>query len=245
MQIGILQTGDSPEELHARYGSYGEMCINLLKQNHGCFNFQTFRVFEDEFPATATDYDGWLITGSRFSAYDDFAWITKLKDFIREIHATNRPLVGICFGHQIIAEALGGQVEKSDKGWGLGTDDYILNQDTPFSTDENTLLTLNIFHQDQVVTPPPQARVYASSDFCQYAGFVIGDSVLTIQAHPEFLVNFNRELLEARRGIVIPDKLVDRAMIQLEATDTRADSIRFAKWVKDFYLGSSPHFSQE
>ena len=237
MQIGILQTGDTPEELLQQHGNYNNMFERLLGQQHDEFEFLVYRVIDGHIPHNITDCDGWLITGSKFSVYGTQPWIPALKDLIRQIVDTDIPLVGICFGHQIIAEALGGRVEKSDKGWGLGLDTYKL---APGSIiDEQKLITLNIFHQDQIVELPPGAEVYASSEFCQYAGLVLNNQILTIQAHPEFQTEFNRQLLEARKTSVIPKDLAYTAIKELSDQDTQGDSDRFGNRLSEFFKAST------
>ncbi len=233
MRIGILQTGDAPEELQQQHGNYSNMFIRLLGQNHADFEFEVYRVLDGQIPDDVNLNDGWLITGSRFSAYGKQPWIPALKSFIRNIVDAGLPLVGICFGHQIIAEALGGRVEKSDKGWGLGLDTYTLASGSPI--DGKKQLTLNIFHQDQIVKLPPGAEIYASSDFCEYAGMVIGDQVLTIQAHPEFQADFNRQLLEVRKTSVIPEALAHRAIEELNEQDAQHDSNRYGANISEFF----------
>lgn len=232
MRIGILQTGDAPVELKHQFGEYSDMFVALLSVHKHDFSFKVYPVLHNEFPADANECDGWLITGSRYSAYEGQPWIHELKEFVRQIAATDKPLVGICFGHQIIAEALGGRVEKSDKGWGLGLDTYTLSDDAPESVPQ--ALTLNVFHQDQIVKLPPNTRIFASSDFCQYAGMLIGDKIMTIQAHPEFLNEFNCQLLQARKNNVVPENLANEAIIRLQKHNAKADSNLFAKWIRDF-----------
>ena len=122
MKIGILQTGHAPDALIDDTGDYDEMFRDLLG-GHG-FTFATFAVVDGQFPDSAKDADGWLITGSRHGAYDDLPWIPPLEDLIRDIHARGLPLIGVCFGHQIIAQALGGKVEKFKGGWAIGRTTY-------------------------------------------------------------------------------------------------------------------------
>lgn len=234
MRIGILQTGDAPDELQSQHGNYSDMFVRLLGQNHAGFEFTIFRVIDGKIPDDVNLCDGWLITGSKFSAYGKQPWIPGLKAFIRQIVDAGLPLAGICFGHQIIAEALGGRVEKSDKGWGLGLDTYRIASGSPLGAQDKT--TLNIFHQDQIVKLPPNAKVFAHSDFCQYAGLYIGNNVITIQAHPEFKMEFNRVLLEARKSTVIPEALAHTAIEELDAQNARTDSERFGASLSNFFL---------
>lgn len=233
MRIGILQTGDNPQELQDKYGNYNSMFVRLLGETHTDFKFKVFRVIDGEIPNSVNLCDGWLITGSKFSAYGAQPWIPPLKEFILKIVEARLPLVGICFGHQIIAEALGGRVEKSEKGWGLGLDTYKIAPDSPLKNQDQ--LTLNIFHQDQIVKLPPEAKVFASSDFCQYAGLTIGDQIMTIQAHPEFQKEFNRQLLKIRKTSVIPEALANKAIEQLSDSGIQVDSDRFGASIRDFF----------
>ena len=233
MRIGILQTGDAPEELQAQYGNYSNMFVRLLGQHYTGLEFVVFRVIDAQIPPTVNACDGWLITGSKFSVYGSQPWIPALKAFIRDIADAGLPLAGICFGHQIIVEALGGHVEKSEKGWGLGLDTYHIAPDTlPGALDK---ITLNIFHQDQVVRLPPDAKVFAHSDFCEYAGLLIGEQIMTIQAHPEFERAFNHQLLEARKTSVIPEVLANEAIIELNAQEPKTDSDHFGAGLVDFF----------
>ena len=143
MKIGILQTGHAPDELKSASGNYDEMFRRLL-DGHG-FSFDTYPVLDGVFPDGAEAADGWLINGSKHGAYEDHDWITPLEDLIREIHARKMPLVGVCFGHQVIAQALGGKVVKYDGGWSVGHTEYRLH---------GAPVQLNAWHQDQVVELP-------------------------------------------------------------------------------------------
>jgi GMP synthase-like glutamine amidotransferase len=196
MLIGILQTGHTPEDLVDEAGDYPSMFVRLL-DGHG-FSFRTWRVVDMEFPASAAAADAWLLTGSRHGAYEDHPFIPPLEALIRDAYAQGVPLVGICFGHQIIAQALGGRVEKFAGGWSVGPTEYRFG-DRP--------LMLNAWHQDQVVALPPGAEVVASSPFCANAALLYGDRAFTVQAHPEYGDDFLVGLMRTRGGAVPPDRL--------------------------------------
>ncbi len=200
MKIGILQTGQAPETIRGALGDYPDLFQHLL-DGHG-LGFRNYHVEAMEFPASIHDADGWLITGSRHGAYEDHAFIPPLEAFIRDAYAAAVPMVGICFGHQIIAQALGGRVEKFDGGWSVGAQDYDFGGQT---------LTLNAWHQDQVVTRPEGAQVAASSGFCENAALIYPGRAFTVQAHPEFRDEFVQGLIDTRARGVVPDALLDGA----------------------------------
>ncbi|MCU0901180.1 MAG: type 1 glutamine amidotransferase [Cypionkella sp.] len=205
MRIGILQTGLAPEALAPAMGDYPDMFARLL-DGHG-FTFRTFQVVNGQFPADVRDCDGWLITGSKHGAYEDHPWIPPLEDFIRAAYAARVPMVGICFGHQIIAQAMGGKVEKFAGGWSVGPTEYQFEGET---------VTLNAWHQDQVVQRPEGAKVIASNDFCENAALLYDDRALTIQAHPEFQPDFVDGLMKTRAIGVVPDPLLQAAATRLD-----------------------------
>ena len=204
MLIGILQTGLAPEALSPAMGDYPDMFARLL-DGHG-FTFRTWRVVDGEFPASVHDADGWLITGSRHGAYEDHPWIPPLESFIRDAYAAHVPLVGICFGHQIVAQAMGGVVQRYDGGWSVGPTDYDFDGET---------LTLNAWHRDQVVKKPDTAKVIASNDFCANAALLYDDRALTVQAHPEFRPEFVDGLMKTRGKGLVPDDLMAKATERL------------------------------
>ncbi|KIN71699.1 type 1 glutamine amidotransferase [Sulfitobacter guttiformis] len=212
MKIGILRTGHSPEEMIETLGNYDQMFERLLDGND--FEFETFSVVDGIFPDSAEAADGWLITGSKHGAYENHAWIPPLEDLIRDIHATGKPMIGVCFGHQIIAQAMGGKVEKFNGGWSVGRTEYVL---------EGKPVALNAWHQDQVVTLPETARVVGSSDFCANAMLAYGDTIWTVQPHPEFSAEFIDGLIKTRGEGVVPDKQLVAATTTLPLPTDNAD----------------------
>lgn len=217
-----MQTGRSPDELRETLGDYDDMFVRLLADSG--FEFTTYAVLDGEFPESTGDADGWLITGSRFGVYEDHSWIPPLESFLRSAYRESVPIVGICFGHQILAQALGGKVEKSDAGWSVGVVDYAIDG-------FESTLPLVAWHQDQVVVPPPEARTIGSSDSCPHAVLVYGDRALTIQPHPEFNTEFVAGLFAARRHL-LP---ADRAESGLRSLDREVASTPIAETIAAFF----------
>ncbi|MGL3607534.1 type 1 glutamine amidotransferase [Rhizobium sp. G187] len=215
--IGILVTGHSPAELTGEYGNYADMFMRLLGKFD--FEFKTYFVVDGVFPESPKEVDGWLLTGSKFGVYEDHEWIRKLEDFIRRVHAEGVPMVGICFGHQVMAKALGGHVEKFKGGWSAGPVTY-RRSDTG---EEQVLLA---WHQDQVIKVPEGAEVVGKTDQCENAVIRYGDWGLSYQPHPEFSPAFFEGLASARRS-AIPESLYEEVK-SVEAsisTDRVADEI--------------------
>ena len=236
MKIGILLVGRASEDLVDKYGTYAEMLINLINSDEKLFEFKTFNILDGIFPLNHNDCDGWIVTGSPHGVYEEHSWIPIVSQLIKDIYDNKLPIFGVCFGHQLIAQALGGNVEKSTKGWGLGLHTYQINNKTNYMGNLSSEVTLNICHQDQVLNPPNGATVYAKSDFCENAGFYIKDKVLTMQAHPEFLVDFIKDLLTARRDVTIPKQFVDPALIGLKSHPDSVQSNQFAETIRRFFL---------
>jgi len=217
MRIGILQTGHAPDEVQGALGDYANMFERLLGDRG--FDFDIYNVVDNVFPTGPEAAAGWLITGSKHGVYEAHDWLPPLEALIRDIAASGRPLIGVCFGHQVIAQALGGKVEKFEGGWAVGRQVY------DFGGEE---LALNAWHQDQVITPPPGAKVLASNDFCRYAALAIGDNVMTFQPHPEFGSEMVKGLID-HRAEKVPEPLVDKARAALAApTDSDVLAERMA-----------------
>lgn len=221
MQIGILQTGHAPESIKAELGEYADMFERLLAEQG--LSFTRYFVVDMDFPESVHAADGWLITGSKHGAYEDLPFIPPLEAFIREAYAAHVPMVGICFGHQIIAQALGGKVEKFSGGWAVGPTTYRIGGQE---------FSLNAWHQDQVTELPEGAEAIGGNDFCRNAALAYDDQILTIQPHPEFTPQMTRMLIDQRGRGVVPDDLLDDALAKL---DGPTDSAAMARQIADFF----------
>jgi GMP synthase-like glutamine amidotransferase len=206
MKIGILQCGHLMEEVANRHGNYSALYRRLLGEAD--FEYETWSVVDMEFPESVHDADGWLLSGSRHGAYEDLPFIKPLEAFIRTAYAEHVPLVGICFGHQIIAQALGGKVEQYKDGWAIGRQTYHF--------DDLGEVSLNAWHKDQIVRRPEGATVVASNDFCENAALVYDTRAFTVQAHPEFDNPVLADLVLHRKGHPgFPDEVMRRAEAEI------------------------------
>jgi GMP synthase-like glutamine amidotransferase len=226
MQIGILQTGQAPDALKRDAGDYPDMFARLLAGRG--LTFRTWHVEAMDFPAGVHDAEGWLITGSRHGAYEDHPFIPPLEAFIRDAYAAHVPVVGICFGHQIIAQAMGGRVERHAKGWAVGAQAYDFGGQT---------VRLNAWHRDQVVAVPEGAQVIATNAFCENAALLYDDRMLTVQAHPEFRPDFVDGLMRTRGPGLVPDDLMAAARARL---DVPLDQASMADRIADFFHKARP-----
>lgn len=224
-RIAILETGAPPPALAARHGDYPAMFRALLGEG---FDFETFDVRSGDLPDPAA-FDAAIITGSSAGVYEAYGWIAGLLDWIRAARGRTR-LVGVCFGHQAMAQALGGRVEKSDKGWGVGLHHYQVASSEPWMSPAAATVAIPASHQDQVVEKPADARVILRSDFTPFAGLAWGEDAISMQPHPEFTPAFATELTAGRHDRIDP-ALVARAVDSLGAADDRGV---VGGWIRQF-----------
>lgn len=234
MRIGILETGRPPDVLKDKHRNYPGMFEDLLREANPELTFESFAAIDGEVPSDPHRCDGWLITGSRHGVYEKLPWMLRLEQLIRDCVKAKVPVVGICFGHQIMAEALGGKVVKSDKGWGLGLHDYEITKVPGWMTNAPDRMTIPAVHQDQVVEKPPGAEVIATSPFCTYAALAYDDVGLSFQGHPEFSEAYQRDLLDVRFKGLAPDAVVAAAKESFAAR--QSDSAKAARWIGTFFL---------
>ena len=212
-RVTIIETGLIPLQHRERHGSFPQMFQHMIGAADPSIDCDVVSVVAGEPLPDPTGLQAILITGSPAGVYDNVDWIVPLEDFVREAHASRIPMVGICFGHQLMAQALGGLVRKSDKGWGIGRHVYDI---TPGNgVIEGARIALACSHQDQVLEPPHGARTFMSSDFTPHAGLLYANgAALSVQPHPEFSVDFAHVCCELREGKA-PDKVVAAAKASL------------------------------
>lgn len=233
LRIGILETGHNSEQLACRFGRFFDNFQRWLSVHQDEFpiELKAYWVENGELPARVDECDAYIITGSAAAVYDEHAWLSAARVFVQALLAARIKMLGVCFGHQLIVDALGGRVEKSAKGWGVGRHTYNVTQTMPWMTPQLPSFSLLACHQDQVVELPPGTQVLASSAFCEYAMLRIGEQVLTVQAHPEFSADYAQSLYELRR-----DRFGDEVTEQgLSTVAQRTDADGFARWVLRFF----------
>lgn len=218
MKITILHIGEVPAPLRDEFGPYMPMFHRLFAAVDTNIEFETIAIADGaDFP-DMSKLEALLIPGSAVSVYDDLAWMEPLRAYIRSAYAARKPMIGVCFGHQVMADALGGTVEKSDRGWGLGRHTYDVDNNSLAAAYFGQTAAIAASHQDQVVAPPPNAKIFMSSDFTPTAGLVYENgAALSMQPHPEFDTAYAKALCDLRLSETCDQTWVDTAKSTLDA----------------------------
>ena len=230
MKIGILKADTVRHELVASFGEYPDMFEGLLVDVEPDIELVTYDVISGKYPERINEVHGYIITGSKVSVYDEIKWVKELGSFVQELHRKKKKLVGICFGHQMVAHFLGGKTQKSEKGWGVGVHESTLTNAATSYECEGRTYNLVCSHQDQIVEPAPSSVVLASSNFCPYSMLQIENHILTFQGHPEFNREFSRSLMDLRK-----EDLGDiRYQEGLDSLSKTTDAREVGKWIVNF-----------
>lgn len=232
MNIGLLECDHVRDRYReAAGGDYVDLFGRLFAGHVPDLVLRPYDVIGGELPGAPGECDGWVCTGSRHGAPDagtpGFEWIDDLSSFIRDVHGAGVPFVGICFGHQVLAQALGGQVTRAPGGWGAGVRRIEVTGTEPWMTPAAEHLDLHFMHQDQVVALPPGSAVLGRADHCPVAMFQVGPSSLGIQAHPEFTATYSAALLADREERIGGPETADA----LATLDRPADEAVAAQWM--------------
>lgn len=237
MKIGILQADVLREELQPRFGEYSRMFEGVLGEAAAATgrsaSFAVYDVLHGEYPRQVDACDGYVVTGSRESVYDDLPWIRNLAAYVRELHAARRKLIGICFGHQLIAHVLGGETRSAQGGWAVGVHRMRVVGTDGCMVPRRAEVGLLSSHRDQVAALPPNARLLGATDFCPNASFALGEHILTFQGHPEFSKGYAEALMRARQNL-IGDAFAPGIASLSEATDEAV----VGRWIVNFIAAS-------
>jgi GMP synthase-like glutamine amidotransferase len=236
MKLGILNA-IHPDKSQVNWdGSPVDAYIRFFESANAGFEYTGFEVAQGQLPDSPEVCDAYVITGSPTGVYDGDAWIPELSEFIRVSYQAGKKLIGICFGHQILAHALGGHAEKSEKGWGYGLSTFDIPGSKPWMTGNPEQCSLYFAHQDQVVELPPGAELLGGNDFCPNAFYAIDNRVLSIQGHPEFSTALMQDILELAEEKIGPTK--HQAAVR-SLSNGQPDNLMVAKWMLNFLTGRS------
>jgi len=231
VRVGLLLVGHvAPTSTHIA-GDYPELFTALLWDSLG--ELVRYDLDEDRFPESVTECDGWILSPSRCSVTDAHPWIASAEDLVRELIERERPYVGICFGHQLAAQAFGAPVRRAGDGWQVGIHEYEVVDPQPWMEPGDRSVALIASHEDQVMAVPENATLLLRTEGCPVAGLTFGDRAWTVQPHPEFTVDLADHLLAQRSELIGAEKvLAARATL-----DRTPDQAVVARWIDRFLTG--------
>lgn len=222
MKIGLLVC----DHIQKGFADYPKLFGNLLP-THELVNYY---VCDDKFPKSVQEHEAWIITGSKHSVYDDIEWIRKLKDFVRSIAKADKYCIGVCFGHQMLGEALGGKILKSPMGWCVGVHQFEIIESKDWMIPESSKANLLMSCQDQIQVLPPNSKIIARAPKCPVGMIQVGKKMLGIQGHPEFSSEYVKFLMESRIN------RIDESIIKegLDSLKLPKHNDIVGKWINEF-----------
>lgn len=230
LKICILEADDLHPQMQPSFHSFGSMFVRLLGRQQQPAEFTIYNVVRGEYPCSSERFDAYLVTGSKADSFGTDPWIVRLREYLAERYRAGDVLLGICFGHQILALTLGGKAERAEQGWGAGVHQYQMKVASFGSCECPSTVHMLISHRDQVTRLPADAQLIASSNFCHNAAFYIEDRVLCFQGHPEFTHDFSRSLLQLRKNIYTPEFYAR----SLDSLQLEHDGPEVGNWMLDF-----------
>jgi GMP synthase-like glutamine amidotransferase len=228
MKAALLICDHVPDQLSKIHGTYYEMYANLFPG----ITLEAYFIIDNEFPEVEK-YDVFISTGSRYSVYDNIPWIEQLKEMIKEIYDLGKKFIGICFGHQLIAESLGGKVEKHASGYLIGVHKFTVTKNLSWMRPQADGYKILMLCQDQITKLPEKSLVLSGSAECAIGMYTVGSTFLGIQGHPEFSKEYNRAIFESRADRIDADK-IEKASISLEDEPSRP---LLTSYLQNFILG--------
>ena len=198
MRIGLLKCDTVKEELQHIAGDCSDFFVTLFSQHAPEVSLTIYDVQNGRYPQSPDECEGYITTGSASSVYDDEPWIMRFRDFVRQLYESNVKLVGVCFGHQMIAEALDGKCEKAECGWGVGMKTVKIISRKSWMEPALDSYNLVVSHLDQVCKLPTGSEVLGTNEYCPNAMFMVGEHFLGIQGHPEFTALYADALFHSR-----------------------------------------------
>lgn len=230
MKIGLLSCVHLDEQMVREHGTYANLFEAVFSETHPKPELIVFDVLEGEYPADIDDCDAYLISGSPAGVHDDLPWIHALEAFIIQLHQRKKKLIGVCFGHQLIAKVFGGEVGLSSKGWGIGVSQNQVTQTKPWMTPECAQFNILASHQDQIIKLPKQAEILASNAHCEYYLLQWTEDMISIQGHPELNKTFLKALMDSRKDRIEPQRYQEG----LASFALENDNHLVAQWIVNF-----------